>query len=115
MTEPGVELPTHAHRQRPRLGINAWKKSGGMGAAVRGSGRRGGWFAKQVGSHMKSFLSRGRLERGQPRLIASGPTRPFADDRMVKVVLPPMLNLTAHKKKMTWTVCLSLVIHPVHI
>jgi hypothetical protein len=74
-----------------------------------------GWFAKQVGSHMKSFLSRGRLERGQPRLVASGPTRPFADDRMVKVVLPPMLNLTAHKKKMTWTVCLSLVIHPVHI
>jgi hypothetical protein len=39
-----------AHRSRPRLGINAWKKSGGMGAAARGSERRGGWFVKQLGN-----------------------------------------------------------------
>jgi hypothetical protein len=59
-------------------------------------------FKKKVAQN-RSLVSRGRLERGQRRLVPSGPTGPFDDDQAVKIVLTLMLNPTAHEKKMTWT------------
>jgi hypothetical protein len=89
-----------AHRPRPRLGINAWKKSAGMGAAARGSGRRGGWFTKQLGKPHEIVPIARKTEDSREGSRASS---------TVKIVLPPMLNPTAHEKMMWAGWCIRLI------
>jgi hypothetical protein len=76
-TEPRVELPTpeavvgrwcpsaETETRNQRVGEERWDGGGGAGIwEKRGDGSRSNW-----GSHTKSFLSRGRLERGQRRPV----------------------------------------------